>query len=86
MQPTGRRALRLALRAIELGKDDANVLWMCAYAFRELAADLQRSKELIKRSLHLNPNSAIALTIAAWNEIVLENPPEQWSCSTGRSA
>ena len=31
--------LRHALRAIELGKDDASVLWMCAYAFRELAAD-----------------------------------------------
>jgi TolB-like protein len=66
--------LRLALRAIELGRDDANVLWMSAYAIRELAADSHRSKELINRSLHLNPNSAIALTIAAWNEIVLENP------------
>ena len=70
----GEDGLRLARRAIELGKDDASVLWMCAYAIRELAADSQRSRELVNRSLHLNPNSAIALTVGAWNEIVLENP------------
>jgi len=70
----GDEGLRLALRAIELAKDDASVLWMCSYAIRQLAADIQRSHELINRSLRLNPNSAIALTVAAWNEIILENP------------
>jgi TolB-like protein/Flp pilus assembly protein TadD len=70
----GEEGLRFALRAIELGKDNANVLWMCAYAIRELGADSQRSRELVNRSLHLNPNSAIALTVGAWNEIVLGNP------------
>lgn len=66
--------LRLARRAIELAKDDASVLCMAAYAVRELGMDPQSSKELIQRSLHLNPNSFLALTIAAWNEVTLGNP------------
>jgi TolB-like protein len=69
-----RQGLRLAARAVELAKDDASVLCMAAYAVRELGMDPQRSKELIVRSLHLNPNSYLALTIAAWNEIVFDNP------------
>ena len=47
---------------------------MAGYAIRELGMDTVRSQELINRSLHLNPNSAIALTIAGWNEIILEMP------------
>jgi TolB-like protein len=66
--------VRLAERALEFGHDDSNVLWMSGYAFRELAMDVPRCKVLVGRSLQINPNSAIALTIAAWNEIVLENP------------
>lgn len=66
--------LQLASRAIELGNSDANVLWMCAYAFRQLAMDAKRARELTYRSLQLNPNSAIAMTIAGWNELALANP------------
>jgi TolB-like protein len=64
----------LALRAIELGWNDSNILWMAGYAIREIGGDAEQSMELIRRSLHLNPSSAIALTIAAWNEVVLGNP------------
>jgi TolB-like protein len=60
--------LRLASRAVELGKDDGNVLWMAAYAVWRLAQDAPRARELAHRSLRLNPNSAIALAIAAWTE------------------
>jgi TolB-like protein len=60
--------LRLASRAVELGKDDGNVLWMAAYAVWRLAQDAQRARELAYRSLRFNPNSAIALAIAAWTE------------------
>jgi TolB-like protein len=67
------QGLRLAARAVELAKDDASVLCMAAYAVRELGMDPQRARELIARSLHLNPNSYLALTIAAWNEIVFDN-------------
>ena len=66
--------LRLASQAVELARNDANVLWMAAYAVRELGMSPNRSMELVNRSLQLNPNSAIALTIAAWNEVVLANP------------
>jgi TolB-like protein len=66
--------LRLAMRALETGKDDANVLWMAAFAVRVLGADPRRAKELVSRSLHLNPNSAMALTQAGWAEAFLGNP------------
>ena len=66
--------LRLASRAVELAGDDANVLWMAAYAGRSVEMDSNRATELINRSLQLNPNSAMALTIAAWNQGVQANP------------
>jgi TolB-like protein/Flp pilus assembly protein TadD len=66
--------LRLALRALERGKDDPNVLWMVAFAVRVLGSDAHRARELVSRSLELNPNSAIALTTAGWAETFLANP------------
>ena len=36
---------RLASRAVELGKDDPNVLWMSAFAIRALGADARRARE-----------------------------------------
>src|SRR5215468_4360087 len=69
--PPGEAAegIRLASRAVELGKDDGNVLWMAAYAVWRLAQDAQRARELANRSLRFNPNSAIALAITAWAEM-----------------
>jgi len=66
--------LRLASLALDLGKDDSNVLWMGAYTIRRFARDMQRAKELAHRSLALNPNSAIALAIAGWMEVMTANP------------
>ena len=66
--------LELASRAVELGKDDGNVLWMAAYAVWRLALDARRARELAYRSLRLNPNSAIALAITAWMEAQMGNP------------
>ena len=68
------KGLQFAERALELAKDDSNVLWMAAYAIRELGMDPLRAKDVAYRSIHLNPNSAIALTIAAWIEAPLPNP------------
>jgi TolB-like protein len=67
------KGLLYAERAVELAKDDSNVLWMAAYAIRELGMDAQRALDIVYHSLHLNPNSAIALTIAAWIEASLAN-------------
>jgi tetratricopeptide (TPR) repeat protein len=62
------RDVRRAWDAVELAKDDANVLWMSAFAIWTLARDAPRAAELFRRSLALNPNSAIALTMAGWLE------------------
>src|SRR5262245_19558085 len=68
------KGLQFAERALELAKDDSNVLWMAAYAIRELGMELLPAKDVAYRSIHLNPKSAIALTIAAWIEAPLPNP------------
>jgi tetratricopeptide (TPR) repeat protein len=60
---------RLACRAVELAKDDANVLWMAGYAIWQLAMDARQAKDLTLRSLAINPNSAIALTTAGYIEV-----------------
>lgn len=67
---------RLAARAVDLAGDDANVLWMAAYAIRVLGRDQLRARELHRRSLQLNPNSAKALTASAWNEALLDGSAE----------
>ena len=59
-----REGLRLASRAVELSKEDANVLWMAGYAALRLQMDLPRARELVQHSLDLNPNSAIASAVA----------------------
>ena len=66
--------LRLAWRAVELGKDDANVLWMSAYAVWRFERNAQRAKELAYRSLLINPNSPTALAMIAWMEATTGNP------------
>lgn len=60
--------LDLVSRALELGKFDANVLWMCAFAAWQLGWDDKSVLELTYRSLEANPNSAIGLTIAGRTE------------------
>jgi tetratricopeptide (TPR) repeat protein len=65
--------LRLASRALELGRDDGNVVWMAACATRRLAQDVERARELAHRALELNPNSAIAMAVAGWMEAELGN-------------
>jgi TolB-like protein/Flp pilus assembly protein TadD len=62
---------RLASRAAELAKEDANVHWMAARAILRLQMDAHRARELAFRSLALNPNSAIACAIAGQIEAVL---------------
>jgi Flp pilus assembly protein TadD len=47
---------------------------MAAFAIWQLARDVRRANELAYRSLQLNPNSAIALTVTAWTEMIMGNP------------
>src|SRR5580765_2062503 len=67
------QGLRLAARAVEIAKDDSNVLWMAAFGVWCLAQDGLRARDLAYRSLRLNPNSPMALTIAGWVESILAN-------------
>jgi tetratricopeptide (TPR) repeat protein len=56
--------LGLVARAVELANDDGNIFWMAAFAVLRLQMDTHRSRELIYRSLEINPNSAVALSVA----------------------
>jgi len=67
-------AFELALRAVELGKNDANVLWMAARAMVQWQPDTYRTRDLVYRSLQLNPNSAIAMATAAQIEASMGYP------------
>jgi TolB-like protein/Tfp pilus assembly protein PilF len=73
-QAEAAEGLRLAGRAIELGRDDGEVLWRVANAIWHLSMDAQRPADLMARALQINPNSSIALTIAGWMELALGNP------------
>lgn len=63
-QAEARQGLRLAHRAVELGKENASIFWMAACAVLRLQMDLPRARELVRHSLELNPNSAMALAVA----------------------
>ena len=63
-------AIRLSLRAVELASDDANVLWMAGMAIWPLPGELRRGTDWVRRSLEINPNSAMALTVMGWIEAV----------------
>jgi len=67
-------AIRLSLRAVELASDDANVLWMAGMAIWPLPGELRRGKDWVRRSLEINPNSAMALTVMGWIEAVGYGP------------
>lgn len=67
-------AVRLAWHATELAPNDAQVLWMAAFAVWNLAHEgRDRARTLFGQSLLINPNSAMALTLAGWIEIMCGN-------------
>ena len=70
------KGLRLASKAVELAKDDGNVLWMAAAAVWQLELDRQRAKALAHRSLVANRNSVWALIVTALIEMTSGNPAE----------
>ena len=67
-------AVRLARRAITLGKDDASALYMAAFALANVAGDLDTGATFIDRALALNPNLATAWHFSAWIRIWLGDP------------
>ena len=59
-------AKRLARRAADIGKNDADALSWSALTLAFLAGDIEVAASLIERSLKLNPNSATAWTCDTW--------------------
>jgi TolB-like protein/tetratricopeptide (TPR) repeat protein len=75
-QADASEGLRLASRAIELGRDDANIFWMAGYAILRFEMDQARARQLLHHSLELNPNSAVASALAGEIEANLGNTKE----------
>jgi TolB-like protein len=67
------RAVTLAWRAAELAPNDAQVLWMAAFAIWNMAEEIEPARELFGRSIEINPNSAMALVLAGWIEAMSGN-------------
>lgn len=74
---TRAEAVSLAWRATEHAPNDAQVLWMAAFAIWNMdRARRDRARGLFSRSLLINPNSAMALTLAGWIELMCGNTEE----------
>jgi TolB-like protein/Flp pilus assembly protein TadD len=65
--------VRLATHAVEHRQDDGNVLWLAAQATLYLAKDRERARDLVYKSLELNPNSAAAVTVGGVVETMSGN-------------
>jgi TolB-like protein len=57
---------KLARRALDLGRDDPNVLMLAGFAFAYLRGDLDVAADAFARALALNPNSPAALGVQGW--------------------
>jgi TolB-like protein/class 3 adenylate cyclase/tetratricopeptide (TPR) repeat protein len=69
-------ASRLARRAVELGKDDANVLAISGWTLTQVVRDLEGGAALIDRALTLNPNLVEALVGGGWTKLWLGEPEQ----------
>jgi TolB-like protein len=65
---------RLARRAIELGKDDAEALSWAGFALAYVVGDLDNAATALDRALVLNPNLAGAWNLRGWVSIYLGKP------------
>jgi adenylate cyclase len=66
--------VRLARRALALGKDDPTALWSSGWSLAHLAGELETGAAHIERALALNPNSAAAWRVSGWTRIYLGEP------------
>jgi adenylate cyclase len=67
-------ARRLALKAAELGKDDALALCLAGNTLSWVSHELDTGAALVDRALELNPNLAIAWRHKAWGRVWLGEP------------
>ncbi|MGJ5206005.1 winged helix-turn-helix domain-containing protein [Bradyrhizobium sp. HKCCYLR20261] len=69
-------AVARAWQASERAPNDAQVLWMAAFAIWNMADDIAPARDMFKRSLDINPNSAVALTLSGWIEAMAGHAAE----------
>jgi tetratricopeptide (TPR) repeat protein len=69
MESTVAEGVRLARRAVALGRDDADVLAAAGHAVSRLAGELESGADLIDQALALDPNSAQAWTWGGWIKV-----------------
>src|SRR5262245_6052876 len=67
-------ARRLALRAVQLGKDDATVFSDAGFALAYAAGDLDDGAAFLDRALLINPNSAWGWFLGGWAKVYLGEP------------
>jgi TolB-like protein/Tfp pilus assembly protein PilF len=67
-------AVRLARRAVELGKDDAVALSRGGHALGFLAGDLESAVSFLDRALWLDPNLATAWFLGGWVRVFQGDP------------
>ena len=66
--------LRLARRALELGREDPLVLAVCGFALAFLGRDLDSATIFIDRSLSLNANNALAWLLSGAVKVLVGEP------------
>jgi adenylate cyclase len=64
-------AVRLARRAVALGKDDPTALWSGGLSLAYLGHEVEAGAAYIDRALVLNPNSAASWTASGWVRMYL---------------
>jgi TolB-like protein len=67
-------AMRLARRAVELGKNDATALCFAGWTIARVGDDHHTGAALIDRALALNPNLAVAWYCSGWTRVCLGEP------------
>jgi TolB-like protein/tetratricopeptide (TPR) repeat protein len=65
---------RLALRAVQLGEDDAVALSFSGFALAAAAGELADAAAAVDRALQLNPNLPFALLASGWVNVWLGEP------------
>ena len=69
-------ARRLALRAVQLGKDDATVLCQAGYALAFVVGDLDDGAGFLDRALLINPNLALGWQFSGFVALWLGGEPD----------
>jgi tetratricopeptide (TPR) repeat protein len=65
---------RLAVRAVELGKENAIALTMGGFALAQVMGEVEDGAAFIDRALGLNPNHAAGWHLSGWVNLYLGKP------------